>query len=79
MEKKLSAILEELELPEEIIIRRIELENIKPALKPLNLEDGLPQQKPFARRIITRWKNLGHEHQHPAPDKSRWKIKRPHA
>ena len=79
MEKELRAILEELALPDELSIRHIELEDIKPVVKPLNLESGLRQQKPFMRRIVTRWKNLGHEHQHPAPDKSRWKIKRPHA
>ena len=79
MEKKLSAILGELELLENLTIRHIETENLKPVLKPLNTKDGLPQPKPFARHIITRWKNLGDEHQHPAPDKSRWKIKRPHA
>ena len=68
-----------LELPEEFKIQHVELDNLKPALKPLKPKSELPQPKPFARHIVTRWKNLGHEHQHPAPDKSRWKIKRPHA
>jgi hypothetical protein len=73
----MNAILEKIkiELPEEFTLQRDELDNLKPALNP---KSGLPLPKPFTRRLVIRWKNLGYEHQHPAPDKSGSKIKRPH-
>ena len=79
MEKNLDMLLEELALPDELTIRHVDVEDIKPALKPLKVVNELPQPKPFTRHIVTRWKNLGDARQQPAPDKSRWKIKRPHA
>lgn len=68
-----------LEPSEASTFRQVESESVTSALERLKSKSEFPQPKPFARRVVTRWKELGQAHQHPAPDKSRWKIKRPHA
>jgi len=67
-----------LEQPEEFTIRHIELDSLKPAVKLLKPKSNLPQQKPFVRHVIMRWKTLGYDHQHPMQNKSGTKIKKPH-
>lgn len=64
---------------EEQDFQHVDLNSVKTALNLSKPKNETQQPKQVKRRIVTRWKNLGNAHQNPAPDKSRWKIKRPHA